>query len=136
MCSICKTRGVEKCVYIDKRDARDVASKLLELLQSETESTAIDILRLLRSNHDIHTVLFLITSKSEEYQQRSASSPDLGASAPQNSQMEAELAAKNPNLYPVVHHLPETALVQNQLLRPSNFVPTEPEDQQYVLFLV
>ncbi|KAK6076276.1 zinc finger protein, partial [Seiridium cupressi] len=130
VCDICKKRGIEKCFYSDKRDISDGTSEILDLLKSETESTAIDILRLLRSNHDPSTVLALIRSKSEANQQHLAGDLDLGTSMPQNSLMEAELVVKNPTLYPVMHSLSISSLVQSQLFRSAHLVPTEPRDQQ------
>ncbi|KAM0816674.1 hypothetical protein AB5N19_02476 [Seiridium cardinale] len=128
VCGLCQKRGAVKCSYSDKRDANDETREIMELLKSEPESVAIDILKILRSNHDPTTVLSLVSARHGGKQEHPPSSLGLGAPTPQSYPMETELVAKNPILYPVMHSLFKPTLMQSHLLR-SVSSPTDPAVQ-------
>lgn len=132
VCNVCKKRGVEKCVYIDKREASEETIEIMDLLKLSTESAAIDILRLLRQTGDPAVVLALLRRDSEERLSSIVDGYTSDRLMIDRSSLETELMMKNAVSYPVLQPLSQSTLEESDLLRSVNLIQSEPKEHRFV----
>ncbi|KAI8627221.1 hypothetical protein F5Y19DRAFT_477790 [Xylariaceae sp. FL1651] len=128
-CSTCQRRGTE-CIYRDKTELDDEHSEILDALQSLPERHAFNVLRSLRTAHDVTAALNMVRRRTEPAEGPSEHNHARRMGVAAQSPFEFELTTCYPTAYVPLTPVSASVLAGSNLLRPVSQarIPSPLED--------